>query len=203
MPPKPLTKRQQQALNTKKKIYDIAAKLISDHGFEHVTVDQICKEAGVAKGGFYHHFTSKDEIIIEIYRQIDSDLIEAMGQMEKGLDWRGRIKFATWFMAKTADSYEPAFCRQIYRSQVETGTGFLLSPDRPFYSTVHSSLQEAQRMGRVAKSLSASDTARMIMALARGIIYDWGLSDGNYNVMEYMDRSVSIFLNGISDSTSC
>lgn len=198
MASKPLNKRRQQALNTKKKIYDIAAALISDHGFEQVTVDQICREAGVAKGGFYHHFTSKDDIIIEIYRQIDSEFLEALEQMEDGLDWQGRVKFATWFMAKTADSYEPAFCRQIYRSQVETGTSFLLSPDRPFYSTIHESLNQAINQGRIAVQASAAELARMLMSQARGILYDWSISDGSYNIMAFMERSTSIFLNGMA-----
>lgn len=198
MPPKIRTKRQQQALDTKQKISDIATRLISDNGYERVTVDQICREAGVAKGGFYHHFASKDEIIIEIYRQIDADFRAALAQMEDGLDWRGRIKFTTWFMANSAAGYGPTFCRQVYRSQVETGTGFLLSPDRPFFGTIHQALAEASRSGLIKSRATTTELARLLISQARGVIYDWGLSGGGYSVTEYMDRSTSIFLDGMS-----
>ncbi len=37
--------------------------LLAQHGPE-VSVERICEEAGVSKGGFYHHFRSKRDLIL-------------------------------------------------------------------------------------------------------------------------------------------
>jgi len=47
---------------TKDKLLDAARELILEKGFVGTTVDQICDRAGVTKGGFFHYFSSKDEL---------------------------------------------------------------------------------------------------------------------------------------------
>lgn len=46
----------------KTRILDAAVKLIRAKGFNATTVDDLCAEAGVTKGSFFHHFKSKDEL---------------------------------------------------------------------------------------------------------------------------------------------
>lgn len=47
----------------KKRIIECALKLISEKGFDNVSVSEITKEAGVSKGAFYIHFKSKEDLI--------------------------------------------------------------------------------------------------------------------------------------------
>ncbi|MBV6636951.1 MAG: TetR/AcrR family transcriptional regulator, partial [Mameliella sp.] len=44
-------------------ILDAAARLLASQGWETITVNEILSEAGISKGGFYHHFKSKDDIL--------------------------------------------------------------------------------------------------------------------------------------------
>lgn len=61
MKPKPATiKRNPTA--TREKLVMAAVQLILRQGFVATSVDQICREAGVTKGGFFHHFENKDAI---------------------------------------------------------------------------------------------------------------------------------------------
>ena len=48
-----LTKRQQDALETKKKIVNATKKLLSQKGFEKISINEITKEAKVSTGSFY------------------------------------------------------------------------------------------------------------------------------------------------------
>ncbi|MGN1089719.1 MAG: TetR/AcrR family transcriptional regulator, partial [Huintestinicola sp.] len=59
-------KRQIAAMQTRTKVILAAEKLIAEHGFENVTIDDIASEAGVAKGTFYTYFKRKEDIIGEI-----------------------------------------------------------------------------------------------------------------------------------------
>jgi TetR/AcrR family transcriptional repressor of nem operon len=47
---------------TRASIVESARKLFNRHGFEQVSIDRIMSEAGLTRGGFYHHFASKDEL---------------------------------------------------------------------------------------------------------------------------------------------
>ncbi|WP_138918926.1 TetR/AcrR family transcriptional regulator, partial [Ornithinibacillus scapharcae] len=44
-----------------------ALHLFEKQGFHGVTVNQIVESIGTSKGGFYHHFTSKDELLFVIH----------------------------------------------------------------------------------------------------------------------------------------
>ncbi|MDQ2987287.1 MAG: TetR/AcrR family transcriptional regulator [Armatimonadota bacterium] len=46
----------------KGKLIEAAVRLVLKQGYSATTVDQICAEAGVTKGSFFHYFSSKDEI---------------------------------------------------------------------------------------------------------------------------------------------
>jgi TetR/AcrR family transcriptional regulator, transcriptional repressor for nem operon len=48
--------------SSKRKILDAAVKLVRIKGYNATTVDDLCAEAGVTKGSFFHHFKSKDEL---------------------------------------------------------------------------------------------------------------------------------------------
>ncbi|WP_312095455.1 TetR/AcrR family transcriptional regulator [Aminipila sp.] len=59
--------RKEKAAETKKKIFETAVQLIKDKGYHHVTVSEICKTSGLAKGSFYVHYKSKEDIVRESY----------------------------------------------------------------------------------------------------------------------------------------
>lgn len=59
--------RKEKAAATKEKIFTTAAGLIKWKGYANVTVSEICECAGIAKGSFYVHYRSKEDIIRESY----------------------------------------------------------------------------------------------------------------------------------------
>ena len=49
-------------VKTRARIVDSARVLFNRHGFESVSIEQIMKRAGLTRGGFYHHFSSKESL---------------------------------------------------------------------------------------------------------------------------------------------
>lgn len=49
-------------MTTRRKLMEATTALMLRQGFNGTTVDEICAEAGVTKGSFFHHFENKDEI---------------------------------------------------------------------------------------------------------------------------------------------
>lgn len=50
---------------SKGRIVESAAKLFRERGFEKVSVAEIMRDAGMTHGGFYRHFSSKEELMEE------------------------------------------------------------------------------------------------------------------------------------------
>ena len=62
--------------STKERILETSLQLFHKHGYHGVTIDQIVSEAGTSKGGFYHYYKSKDELLYEIHDVFISYVIE-------------------------------------------------------------------------------------------------------------------------------
>ena len=60
----------------KNKVIEVATRLFAKNGFEKTSMSNICLEAKVSKGLVYHHFKSKESILIEIFTQVTEKMVE-------------------------------------------------------------------------------------------------------------------------------
>src|SRR5438045_476966 len=51
------------------RILRLSERLLADHGPE-VSVDRICQEAHISKGAFYHHFPSKQQLVLVVLERL-------------------------------------------------------------------------------------------------------------------------------------
>ena len=54
--------------NKKNEIREIALNLFRNHTYDSVSVNRIAKEAGISKNTFYYYFSSKEELIMEVFK---------------------------------------------------------------------------------------------------------------------------------------
>lgn len=78
-----LTKK---AEKTRSRLLESARRLISERGFDHVSVEDITKDSGVAKGTFYHYFEGKEEVVAELSFQSIQTIIK------KAIDYDGDVR---------------------------------------------------------------------------------------------------------------
>ncbi len=55
---------------TRKLILDIAARKFREKGFDGISVADLMAEAGLTHGGFYKHFSSRDDLIVEALKHM-------------------------------------------------------------------------------------------------------------------------------------
>lgn len=69
---------QQRGEETRNRILDAALEAFARYGYDATSVSQICRRADVTKGGFYHHFPSKQAVFLELLERwlegVDSGL---------------------------------------------------------------------------------------------------------------------------------
>ncbi|REK76424.1 TetR/AcrR family transcriptional regulator [Paenibacillus paeoniae] len=60
--------------NRRREIAAIAEQLFLEKGYEDTSITDILEAAGLSKGGFYHYFGTKEEIILECIQHIAEEL---------------------------------------------------------------------------------------------------------------------------------
>lgn len=67
--------------DTKQKLLETASELIWKNNYDTVGIAEICKNAGVTKGAFYHHFTSKADLFLTVCASQCEDVTRKMDDM--------------------------------------------------------------------------------------------------------------------------
>jgi AcrR family transcriptional regulator len=86
---RPTGDRFEQRKLTHQKLVDAALQLFSTSGYEHATVDDISQAAGYSKGAYYFHFSTKDDILIELLRiwtENRSEILNRTSAEDSGAD---------------------------------------------------------------------------------------------------------------------
>jgi AcrR family transcriptional regulator len=63
------------------RVLDSAVELFAKQGYDGTSVAQVIARAGVAKGGFYHHFASKQALLFEVYGDLISRQLAALDEI--------------------------------------------------------------------------------------------------------------------------
>ncbi len=72
--------KQARSEATRRALLEAAERLFASRGYLAVSVDEICRAAGVSKGAFYHHFASKQAVflaLLEAWLQRLQNVLEA------------------------------------------------------------------------------------------------------------------------------
>ena len=60
--------------DSKDRLLDAAIKLVWRNSLGSVSVEDICQEAGVKKGSFYHFFPGRNELVAAAFRKLWADV---------------------------------------------------------------------------------------------------------------------------------
>ena len=89
--------RFEQRKLTRSKLIDAALQLFSTSGYEHATVDDIAHAAGYSKGAYYFHFSTKDDILLELLRMWTEDRSRVLTEQIEGGDGDLRATLTAFF----------------------------------------------------------------------------------------------------------
>ena len=76
-------RRKLQGKETERRILNAALDLMRDRGFDKVSIRDICKEAGITTGAFYHHFSSKEALLESGFAPLDDYMAGALAGHEE------------------------------------------------------------------------------------------------------------------------
>jgi AcrR family transcriptional regulator len=131
--------------------------LFARQGYDGTSVSQVITQAGVAKGGFYHHFASKEALLYEVYGDLIGRQLAAMDEiLARGLSPAQALRaLITDLVESTAESAQRAlvFWRELSRLGDERTADYRRARRR-YHNGVQRLIREGQASG--AFSLVAS-----------------------------------------------
>ena len=72
-----MTDLDDKEVNRRSEILHEAAKIIASKGYASATVRDIADASGILSGSLYHHFDSKDQMLVEILQSMLSEITES------------------------------------------------------------------------------------------------------------------------------
>jgi AcrR family transcriptional regulator len=190
------TRRKIQADTTKKKIYDIAISLMEQKGFANTTINEISKKAGVSVGTFYLYFASKEDIFHNIFKKADEYFKRVVKRYigRSGPSARARIGLYFRYYAKYVLKQGFHNISQLYG----TKTKLFAVKGRYMQELLKDILAAGQDSGEVASDLSPDLITEYLFIASRGVVYDWCIHDGSYDLetkmVDYMGRLATVFI---------
>ncbi len=194
-----LSKQQLKSKETKEKIFQAAKRILQKNGYENLSIKNICEEAAVSNGSFYHHFKTKDDLLsyyIEDQPSMSPDLLDTPTNAEEA-----KLAIVGVYLNYVK------YCKQL---GVDFITGYYtprnqaLNPtirtERPYpIVTVQHYLEKAIAANAIQAKLSIEEIVTDIRMLVIGNVFEWAMTNGQADFEGNIKRSLSHYLDGVLD----
>ena len=180
---------------TRQKIFDVALNLFNTKGYEQTTLNDICKTAGIGTGTFYHHFTSKKDILIGYVEEENQELID----FYKGLDKKSYLTVLRQIIQWQTDYYlvkGKEFIAHLYSILLLPGDNGPISYS--LKEVMDDCLSHGQENGEFVTNQLSRDMAEMLFSLVYYKTTLWSSNchdvDLKTEMPEQVEKMIQLFI---------
>ncbi len=186
------TSRQRRSEATRKAILDAAVRLAKEGGFDRLNVRDLCAAAGVTTGAFYHHFSSKDDLLTQGFSSLDVYLEEAM-KSHLGAPPLERLEALIRAYATYTEDVGWQTMALYYTRRLSDPSAASPSPNRYTLRAMEECLRELAAEGILSPERSPAWTAEFFFRHFRGVVVDWILHKGSYPLWPKLQQDYALF----------
>ncbi|MEQ6377369.1 TetR/AcrR family transcriptional regulator [Bacillaceae bacterium S4-13-58] len=184
-------------------IMEAALELFEKHGYHGVSVNDIVKACNTSKGGFYHYFQSKDDLLFEIHDTFITYVLEkanhAFEKHERPLD---QLYGIIQVFVRVFDIYKPHITVFYQESNY-------LKPDYEeeikekrdqFRLLLRTVIEEGIQRGEFRKEIPANITVMSILGMVNWT-YKWYRKNGEYSIEDIANIFTDFILHSVVHSS--
>ncbi len=192
---------QERSQETREQLLTSAEKCFSQSGYDATGVADICSDAQVSKGAFYHHFPSKHTVFMSLLenwlKQLDQQIVSLTDIKESVPDSLARMGGMLEFVFQSASGQLPLFLEfWAQASRDKEVWQATIAPYRRYQQMFAQMVQRGIDEGTL-KTADPQATAWVIMALVTGVILQGLLDPRAANWDEVGQHGLQIFLEGL------
>ena len=195
---KQMTNRQEQKLKTRQKIVEAANTCFVRKGMIYTLISDICKEAEVSVGTFYHYFTNKNDLIISEFKKFDMGFLEIAERLIDNPDAIDSLLQFSLFFSRDADMEDRMLTIEYLKARVSLTVEQLFPQNRPYFLILCTVIYNGQIRKQIRDDRTPFEIARMVMAVTRGYNFDWASMDGKYDLIEKIRSDMPLILQGLA-----
>lgn len=185
---------------TRQHLLSAALRRFATYGYNAASVDDICRDAGLSKGAFYHHFPGKQAIFLTLLEtwlaSVDAGLEAARQPTIPATLMRMAAELPA--ILAVADGRLPMFLEfWMQASRDETIWQATISPYRRYQSYFASLIDQGISEGSF-KPVDTQAAASMIVSLAVGTLLQALLSPEGSDWPGTIRENMSILMKGLS-----
>jgi len=185
--------------SAKERITETALALFETYGYHGVTVDQIVRESGTSKGGFYHNFKSKDELLFTIH---DSFITYVLDKAEEACaNWKSpaeRLYAIVKSFVMMFDQFK-SHVTVFYQESLYLAPEYVKKIEKKrdrykemMFAVVHAGIEQ----GEFRKELPVEILSMAIFGMINWT-YRWYKTEGTYSIQEIADIFADVILNAV------
>jgi AcrR family transcriptional regulator len=184
--------------NTKNNILKAAAICFAEKGYDKTDVDEIYRKANLTKGAFYHHFSSKQELFLNMLDQwvkrvagkLDLNELKSVSTLDLLLSIPEKFEPAF----EEVDKQLPIFL-QLYIKAIsdEDLNRIVLKSYKEFLTFFKAIIKKGIREGSI-KKVNPDDAAKILFSLTIGLLMQGLLNPKAEDWVELARKSILMVL---------
>jgi AcrR family transcriptional regulator len=190
---------QQRSEETRSRILESSVKLFSERGFNAASVDDICTQAEISKGAFYHHFESKQALFLALldgWLKIVDTAIEA-SKDKTAPETFMQMADAFPYIFETAGDHLPMFMEfWLQASRDEKIWQASIAPYRRYHKYFTSLIKKGVEEGSFV-NVDPQIASRLIISAAMGLLLQSLLDPKGANWEKVARESTNLLLNSL------
>jgi AcrR family transcriptional regulator len=191
---------QHRAEETRGRILDAALKRFAMAGYDAASVDDICAQAGVSKGAFYHHFPSKQAVFLALMQGWLAMIDMGMEAVRKETVPETLVTMTNLLpgVFAAAENRLPMFLEfWLQASRDETVWKAIIAPYRHYQEYFSKLIQDGMGEGSL-KTVDSQVVAQVIVSLAVGLVLQGVLDPHGADWEKTARESMQILMNGLA-----
>lgn len=174
------TKRKIQSEATYQRLLNVIYDLMGQKNYHDITIDEICENAGIAKGTFYYYFKSKQEILLHLCRKANDDIVSELAFDESKSARELFDHYIDIISSATVRITSSVHARMLI-ALMTSGSSESVQESNPQFEYVRKILRHGQTRGEISARVNIDNLNQMITASIQGLIVFWTIDDGKFD----------------------
>lgn len=197
-----MTKRKQQALETRSRILKSALKLFEENGYNNVSIQDIADASQTSVGSIYHYFRSKEEMAVQVTEFLDERYASyyecLMTEKEYAkTDALQKLLLFYVFVQKENCQYENIKNLYVYSLKNPARNQLSMTDSRELLQIYRELLKQCREAGVLRDTINNEEIIELLLQSSRGLIVDWLIREKNFDMERQAKRWGNIIIQTI------
>ena len=191
-------KHWEKSHSSKLKLMHAALNLFVQRGFAEVSVNDICQQVGMTKGAFYHHFSSKEEMYLQLLVPKLDDYLEEHYSPPDSATTEQRLKALARCVFDVARMMGRELLAQDFNRLMHLKASDIYKPERRYTRILVKTIDDGMIRGDIQSGLELEQNIMLYACLLSGFLVRWSAaSQEDDRIIDWealLDTEISLFV---------